>query len=243
MQRSIGRRLIGLISVSLAAGAMTAVSTGSAHATGTPSTCVGIPVQYSLDGGATWSTDGRIDGSVKAPTKITVRLSALAAVGCSYPVSLAVYQTQGATWETSGQQKFLGMRTTSLSLAHPRAVLDASAFTPSCFGQIDLYANAMSYNGTANPLPHYPSSAVPSDLITVWNSKTPCASLTPTPTPTPTPSARSSSPAVAPTSPPGPQLARTGGDNSQLLVYGASGIALLALGAVVLARRGRSDNS
>lgn len=149
--------------------------------------------QHSVDGGQTWSTDGRVNAS--APTKITVRLTGDVKSGCNYAVSLASYSADGGTWDTSGTQAFLGWDTTTLNSGNLEHTVDVSAFAPRCFGQIDLYGNGTKYDGSdqAHALPHFPDSATPNDLITAWNGGEVCTSPSPSPSdtttsPTPSPS-------------------------------------------------------
>ncbi|WP_129840584.1 LAETG motif-containing sortase-dependent surface protein [Streptomyces sp. RFCAC02] len=144
--------------------------------------CDRVRVETSTDGGATWSTTGRFTG--EAPTTISVRLSGRITEGCEYPISLASYQTDGPSWESSGEQVFLGWDTTVLTSETKEDVLDVSAYAPSCFGQIDLYGNDTKYDGTnGNALPHFPDSATPTDLIAAWNGEAPCEEGEETPPP------------------------------------------------------------
>ncbi|RKN37028.1 hypothetical protein D7294_29175 [Streptomyces hoynatensis] len=135
--------------------------------------CGQVRVENSTDGGNTWTTEGRYNG--EAPTAISVRLTGDVAEGCAYPVSLAAYSAEGPTWETSGQQEFLGWDTTTLTADAPEATLDVSDSAPACFGQIDLYAGGDKFDGTeGHALPHYPDSATPTGLIAAWNGGQPC---------------------------------------------------------------------
>jgi LPXTG-motif cell wall-anchored protein len=179
--------------------ALSVAGVGAAQAHGNSDSCGQVSVTYSLDGGQTWTTNGRINGAT-APTAITVKLTNGAPEGCSYAVSLASYSAEGPDWKSSGTQAFLGWDTTTLDSKNDQATLDVSGTAPTCFGQVDLYGNGVKYDGTGgNALPHYPDSATPPALITAWNGGAPCTTPTtppvtetPTPTdtgtPTPTPS-------------------------------------------------------
>ena len=215
MQLSFGRQLSGLVGASALAVAISVAGTTGAQAAQRVAggECGQVGVEYSVDGGATWTTQGRVGGDT-APKTFQVRLSGQVTEGCQYPVSLAAYNTQGATWESSGEQKFLGWDTTVLSSAKTQATLDVSAYPVSCFGQIDLYNNGKKFDGVQNPLPHYPDGVFPHDLITAWNGAAPCASPTPSGTPSgkpsasasastsPSPSAKPSTPATTPSAKP-----------------------------------------
>ncbi|PWI42591.1 LAETG motif-containing sortase-dependent surface protein [Streptomyces sp. ICBB 8177] len=183
MQRTIGSAVVGALGIGAMAVAVSVAGVTSAQAAerhhANNGQCGQVGVAYSLDGGASWTTSGRINGS--APGTIEVKLTHDVAQGCQYPVSLASYSAQGPTWQTSGEQAFLGWDTTVLKQGHLQATLDVSTHLPSCFGQIDLYGNGNKYDGVANPLPHYPDSATPTDLITAWNGSAPCSSASPSP--------------------------------------------------------------
>jgi hypothetical protein len=182
--------VIGLGSITAA---MSVAGIGTAQANGqSQNDCGQVTIEHSVDGGQTWSTNGRIDGS--APAKITVRLKGDVQSGCDYAVSLASYSADGGTWATSGDQAFLGWDTTTLNSGNREHTLDVSGFAPKCFGQIDLYGNGTKYDGSdrAHALPHYPDSVTPTDLITAWNGGQACTSPSPSPSgdtsPTPSPS-------------------------------------------------------
>jgi LPXTG-motif cell wall-anchored protein len=199
VQLSIGRRGLGLAGLSAMAAAISvaaAVPAQASELSHSSGQCGRTAVAYSVNGGMSWPTSSRITG--EAVTKIEVRLAGAAQQGCEYSISLASYSAQGPTWQTSGTQRFLGWVTTTLGQGHTTATLDVSAYAPSCFGQIDLYANARKFDGMQGPLPLYPASPVPTDLIAAWNGKTTCpgtAKPKPKPavgapaSPTPTPSA------------------------------------------------------
>jgi LPXTG-motif cell wall-anchored protein len=152
--------------------------------------CGNVGIKHSVDGGQTWTTDGRINGDTP-PTTIQVKLSSKPGKGCSYTVSLASYSAEGPDWDSSGHQDFRGWDTVTLSKGKTKATLDVSQYAPQCFGQIDLYGNGTQYDGGTGEghgaLPHFPDSATPTDLITAWNGGHKCDDTTPTPTPTDTP--------------------------------------------------------
>jgi hypothetical protein len=182
MHRSTVKRTVGAAGLSTLAAAISVVALGSAQASATPQKCGQVSIQNSKDGGQTWSTNGRLDGA--APAKISVRLTGDVQPGCAYPVSLASYSAEGATWETSGKQEFLGWDTVKLTSEKTEAALDVSGFAPSCFGQIDLYGNGDKYDGTGgHALPQYPSVVTPDNLITAWNGGAACESTPSTPPP------------------------------------------------------------
>ncbi|MCG6495652.1 hypothetical protein [Kitasatospora sp. A2-31] len=135
--------------------------------------CGRPPVQYSVDGGANWtnsSTIPALSGTVQ------VRLAGRPTAGCDYHVSLGSYETQGATWATSGRQTFLGWATTTLTREHYRDTLDVSGHLPSCFGELALYGVGEKYDGSDSdhPLPHYPDEPFSGLLIASWNGGTAC---------------------------------------------------------------------
>lgn len=207
MQLLIARRIAGVAGLSAAAAALSLAGAVPAFADGAaPGGCAEVGIQHSVDGGAHWSTSGRMDGP-DVPTRVEVRLTGQVEPGCAYPVSLASYSAQGPTWRTSGTQAFLGWDTTVLDSTKTEATLDVSAYAPSCFGQIDLYGNSHEYDGVHGALPHYPDSPTPWNLITAWNGSAPCTTQSPTPapsttgTPTPVPS-RSGTPTATPTAKP-----------------------------------------
>ncbi|MFJ4670737.1 hypothetical protein [Kitasatospora purpeofusca] len=164
--------------------------------------CGRAPVQYSVDGGAHWTSSAAMAGPAGT---VQVRLAGEPAAGCDYHVSLASYATQGATWATSGHHTQLGRATTTLNRAHYRDTLDISGHLPPCFGELALYSGDGSYDGSDsdNPLPHYPDEPYSGLAIATWNGGAACASPTPTPTATPTPT-----PTATPTPTPTPTTAR-----------------------------------
>ncbi|MFD0279314.1 hypothetical protein ACFVHB_36205 [Kitasatospora sp. NPDC127111] len=180
--------LLTLTALGVTAGAavLAAPAAHAAPACGRP------PVQYSVDGGANWTNSGTmpaLSGTVQ------VRLAGQPAAGCDYRVSLGSYETQGATWATSGRQTFLGWATTTLTREHYRDVLDLSGHLPRCFGELALYGVGEKYDGSDgdHPLPHYPDEPFSGMLIASWNGGTACP-------PEPTGSPTSQAP-VTPTAP------------------------------------------
>ncbi|MEU6238783.1 hypothetical protein, partial [Kitasatospora sp. NPDC047058] len=181
----------------------------AAHAAPAAPACGRPPVQYSVDGGATWSNSATIPASSGT---VQVRLAGQPAADCDYHVSLGSYETQGATWATSGREAFLGWATTTLTRAHYRDTLDVSGHLPSCFGELALYGVGEKYDGSDgdHPLPHYPDEPFSGLLIASWNGGTACppkpsgsptgqAPTTPTSAPAPTTAGASTAgPAPAP---------------------------------------------
>jgi len=182
-----------------AAISMAGVGVAQAHGGG-DGKCDRAGIEHSVDGGQTWTRDGRMDGD-KVPTVVKVRLTG-DRIGdkCSYNVSLASYSAEGPKWENSGTQAFLGWATTTLSNKNREATLDVSQWAPECFGQIDLYGNGTKYDGSSPSaaLPHYPNSATPTNLITAWNGGQECQQ---SPSPSPSPSDETTSPTTPTTSP------------------------------------------
>ncbi|MFE9535007.1 hypothetical protein [Streptomyces sp. NPDC006691] len=173
------------------------LSLSTAHAENAPD-CQAAGFTYSTDGGRTWRADSRL--SMPHGT-IQVEVDRPEA-NCSYPVTLASYDTEGPTWPTSGLQTFLGSATLTLDRKHPTATLDISAHMPKCYGQIDLYLGEEKYDGVHHPLPHYPSSPIADEafLLTSWNGGHPCEP-DPTNSPVPSPTA---DPTGTPTADPTP---------------------------------------
>lgn len=269
MRLSISKRVLGAVGASVTAAAISLAGASGAQAMQPAHSeeCGNASVEYSVDGGASWSTSGRITDQVHG--RFLVRLTGTVGPGCEYPVSLASYHTQGPTWDTSGVQTFLGWDTTVLSSTKLQATLDVSAHLPLCFGQIDLYSNGHEFDGVHGPLPHYPAAVFPHDLITAWNGSTPCQA-TPSPKPSPSPTGKAPTPSPSPSVPPvvsgpvghpvvaplspspaptpspapssAPSLAHTGGNGTQAVALAGAGAALLVLGGatVVFTRRRRN---
>lgn len=180
MRRSTKKYISSAAGIGAVALGLPVVATVPAYAT---DRCENGEVEYSLDGGKSWTTNGRMDG--KLVTKIEVRLKKEIKNSCEYAVSLASYSAEGPTWATSGKQAFLGWDTTKLSKEKKKATLDVTKYAPKCFGQVDLYGNGKKYDGIDNPLPLYPKATFPKDLITAWNGGEKCDTPTNPPTSTP----------------------------------------------------------
>jgi hypothetical protein len=77
----------------------------------------------------------------------------------SYTLSLATYETQGTTWQTSGTQQFVDHDVVTLTDANRTATLSVDA--PRCYGQVDLYYGSTIHDGGSGPghapVPHYPN--------------------------------------------------------------------------------------
>jgi hypothetical protein len=171
---------VGVLGIALALPVMTATA---AHADKGKERCAEASVEYSLDGGKTWSNQGRMDD--KLVTRIQVKLKERPRNNCEYAVSLASYSAEGPTWPTTGKQSFLGWDTAKLSRGKQQATLDVSGSRPPCFGQVDLYGNGKKYDGVANPLPQYPKSGFDGSLITAWNGGEKCTTPTTPPSTAP----------------------------------------------------------
>ncbi|GAA2808702.1 hypothetical protein RMN57_06445 [Kitasatospora sp. CM 4170] len=185
MHSNLRRALPALTALAFTAGAAV-LAAPAAHA---EPACGRPPVQYSVDGGANWTNSATfpaLSGTVQ------VRLAGQPTAGCDYHVSLGSYETQGATWATSGRQTFLGWATTTLTREHYRDTLDVSGHLPRCFGELALYGVGEKYDGNDgdHPLPHYPDEPFSGLQIASWNGGTACP---------PKPTAGPTSP--APTSP------------------------------------------
>ncbi|MEU8135384.1 LPXTG cell wall anchor domain-containing protein [Streptodolium elevatio] len=196
MRRSTKKYISSAAGIGAVALGLPVVATAPAYATGEH--CEKAAVEYSLDGGDTWTSDGRINRATPV-TKIQVRLKTEVKNSCEYAVSLASYSAEGPTWATSGTQAFLGWDTTTLRKGKKQAELDVSKYAPECFGQIDLYGNGKKYDGVQEPLPRYPHAKFPKDLITAWNGGDKCETPPTTP-PATTPPATTAPPAT--TTPP-----------------------------------------
>jgi LPXTG-motif cell wall-anchored protein len=209
--------------------------------------------EYSLDNGATWQQIG-VKGTTINNVGVQNEFSSVEVKvsgdikGCSLPVSLATYSTQGSTWQTSGTQTLVGFATETLSSSQTTVTLTAKA-PNSCYEQDDLYFGDTEYDGGTGtghgPAPHYPDSTVPksNELVAHWNGQnaSDCATSTPTQSPTQStspsssPTASSTTPAgnsispIATSTTPGGTLAHTGSDNTPLVLGGAA--LLLVLGA------------
>lgn len=188
MKPSINLRAHRALFILLALTAIPLATTGFAHAASNTGPCADTDIEYSTDGGQTWTTNGRMDDAPHP--RLDVRLAGFVQPGCRYQVSLASYSAQGPSWQTSGTQTFLGWDTTTLDSQTPTATLNVSAHAPTCFGQLDLYGNGLKYDGIQGPLPKYPNAVIAADLITAWNGAISCG---------PTPSAPGLPPISSPT--------------------------------------------
>ncbi|MEW2305551.1 hypothetical protein AB0958_37295 [Streptomyces sp. NPDC006655] len=185
--------------------------------------CQSATVQYRIvdgDGkpvGADWTSQGGFHQWTAVPGTVEVRLAPGQQVGagCTYPVSLAEYTTEGSNWYTSGHQTLVDHATVYLTSADQAGADDAkrtwqklSVRTPDCYGQIDLYGDDVVYDGKTGdghgPAPYQPGNIVtPYHLIAAWNGGdkacTPDQPDSPTPTPSPsTPAGASTPPASQP---------------------------------------------
>ncbi|MEV5956888.1 LAETG motif-containing sortase-dependent surface protein [Streptomyces sp. NPDC051987] len=198
----------------LAAAPLVGATTASAT---TASDCRTATVQYRIvdaDGnpvGADWTSQGGFHQWDSAPGTVEVRLAPGQDVGagCTYPVSLAEYTTEGSNWYTSGHQTLVDHATVYLTADDVASGDDAkrtwqklAVKSPDCYGQIDLYGDDVVYDGGTGeghgPAPYQPGNVVtPYHLIAAWNGgDKPC---TPDQPESPTPSA--STPASQPPAP------------------------------------------
>ncbi|WP_345673127.1 LPXTG cell wall anchor domain-containing protein [Yinghuangia aomiensis] len=152
--------------------------------------CSPAKIEYSKDGGKTWTRSGLIGGFYG---KIQVRLVDKSKVekNCQYKVSLASYSADGPTWKTSGTQRYIGKDTVTLTAKKPSATLDIKKYLPPCYGQIDLYGGGDKFTGAKTP--HYPDKKYPTNMIAGWNGGKACAPKPPSSSPTP-----SKSPSTSP---------------------------------------------
>ena len=91
----------------------------------------------------------------------------------SCDVTLHGYETDGPTWETSGNQVFEAFDSASLTSEHPTATLEI-AFEY-CYAQTDLAIGTTKFDGVDGALPHYPNSSTPTNLVDHWNGGEACA--------------------------------------------------------------------
>jgi hypothetical protein len=87
--------------------------------------------------------------------------------GVSKTFSLSAYYTEGADWETSGIQKFVGHTSATLDRNNTVAELTVELPDAECYFQTDLYANGLRFDGTPGQgaIPHYPDVETPLDGI------------------------------------------------------------------------------
>ena len=198
----------------LAAAPLAGATTASASSA---SGCQTATVQYRIvdaDGkpvGADWTSQGGFHQWDTAPGTVEVRLAPGQSVGagCTYPVSLAEYTTEGSNWYTSGHQTLVDHATVYLTADDVAGGDDAkrtwqklAVKSPDCFGQIDLYGDDVIYDGKPGdghgPAPYEPGNVVtPYHLIAAWNGGD--KACTPAQPESPTPSA--STPASQPPAP------------------------------------------
>ncbi|WP_436771673.1 LAETG motif-containing sortase-dependent surface protein [Yinghuangia sp. YIM S09857] len=198
MRRSTKKYIASAAGIGAVAIGLPVVATAPAYAA---DRCEKAAVEYSLDGGQTWTSGGRMDGpKADKVAKIQVRLKNEVKNSCEYAVSLASYSAEGPTWSSSGKQAFLGWDTTKLNKQTKLATLDVSEFAPKCYGQIDLYGNGKKYDGVEKPLPHYPDAPFPKDLITAWNGGEKCETPPTTPPATTPPATTAPATTAPPTS-------------------------------------------
>ncbi|MFF9646729.1 hypothetical protein [Kitasatospora aureofaciens] len=204
MHQLLRRSLPALAALGIAVGAPL-LTAGAAQAQAEHG-CGTVGVQFSVDGGKSWISDGRMS---QPHGVVQVRLAGDVVDGCDYRISLASYDTEGPTWATSGKQTFLGWATTTLRSGNRQATLDVSAHLPKCYGQIDLYNGDKKFDGVANPAPRYPDGVFSDNLISAWNGGKACVP-TPTGTPTvPVPTSSASPTATATPHPTGTPTATT----------------------------------
>lgn len=192
------RTLAVLAATAFAAAAVPVLGAGTASATGGGS-CQSATVQYRI-AGSDWTSQGGFRAWDSAPGDVEVRLAPGQTVGegCTYPVSLAEYTTEGPNWPTSGRQTLVDKDTVYLTSADLGAGYDEqrtwqklSVRTPDCYGQIDLYGDDITYDGQTGeghgPAPYQPEGiATPYHLIAAWNGgEKPCDSGSSEPPATP----------------------------------------------------------
>ncbi|PYC75827.1 hypothetical protein C7C46_23430 [Streptomyces tateyamensis] len=187
------RILPALAALGIAAAApMLTAGPAAAHDSGH---CETAGISYSTDGGTHFTKSDDLGGPAG---QVVVKLDGEVARGCEYPVSLAAYSTEGATWKTSGKQTLVGFATGLLTQQKPQLLLDLGGRLPECFGQVDLYNGSEKYAG--DKAPHYPNAVIGDDKIAWWNGGKACPSGTPSSTPSPSSSTQAPSPTPTPSS-------------------------------------------
>ncbi|MFJ4469999.1 LAETG motif-containing sortase-dependent surface protein [Streptomyces sp. NPDC089424] len=208
------RRLLGTGAASLA---LCAASASGAWATGSPGggdgwgaggqyrpgtgagTVTGSDrCEFSLDG-AHFQDSVKVDDVSLRPTddgKVHIEVRAAGdATTCT--ASLASYLAHGATFATSGEQKFVDFDTVTVQPGRTES-LDIAVPDAGCFAQIDLYRGAVKYDGLLGAsdgfehgeLPKGPDRPVIKDkLIAAWNGGTKDCTTTPSQPPATTPPA------------------------------------------------------
>lgn len=92
---------------------------------------------------------------------------------CSQPFGLVMYDAQGPTWSTSGQQTYLGSDIETLTSTAGKSGITLTVPAPtSCAYQEDLYLGNTVYNGVDGALPHYDNSVTPKNNISYSNGWT-----------------------------------------------------------------------
>jgi hypothetical protein len=114
-------------------------------------------------------------------TTVSVRLAA-ASAHKSCDVSLHSYQTEGATWATSGNQAVVGFATAHLTATAQTLTVAGST----CFGQSELVLGTQKHDGTDGALPHYPNGVFGSSVLASWSGGKACSPTTNGGTPPPT---------------------------------------------------------
>jgi hypothetical protein len=136
--------------------------------------CVGVSTDDLSIPGIKAPGAGATGWGATVSTKVTVRntfnwKNADGSDCSSITISLASYETQGATWPTSGTQTFIDHDVITLTPDQKVATLTVDA--PRCFGQIDLYFGSVIYDGGQGPLhgpaPHYPVQLIPNKIGSV----------------------------------------------------------------------------
>ncbi|MGW1539227.1 LAETG motif-containing sortase-dependent surface protein [Streptomyces sp. NPDC002309] len=240
-RRVTARRLLGTGAASLA---LCAASASGAWATGSPGggdgwgagarykpgtgagTVTGSDrCEFSLDG-ENFQASVKVDDVSLRPTddgKVHIKVRA-AGDAATCTASLASYLAHGATFATSGEQKFVDFDTATVKPGQTDS-LDIAVPDAGCFAQIDLYRGAVKYDGLLDAgdgfehgeLPKGPDRPVIKDkLIAAWNGGTKDCTATPSeppattsPSPSPTPPASTPPGSAEPSTPAGTTPAPT----------------------------------
>ncbi|OIJ62758.1 hypothetical protein [Streptomyces mangrovisoli] len=189
MSRSQQTRTLSALAVTALAGAAIPLLGAAQASAETSGGCQSATVQYRLvdsDGkvvGQDWTSQGGFHAWDTVPGTVEVRLAPgqTVADGCTYPVSLAEYTTEGPNWNTSGHQTLVDKATVRLTSADVAGNDDSghtwqklSVKSPDCYGQIDLYGDDVTYDGKTGdghgPAPSQPDNVLtPYHLIAAWN--------------------------------------------------------------------------
>ncbi|MFJ9426401.1 LAETG motif-containing sortase-dependent surface protein [Streptomyces sp. NPDC101249] len=219
-RRQRSRTLYALAATAFAAGALPVLAAGTASAL-SDGGCRSATVQYRLvdtDGktiGPDWTSQGGFHQWTSVPGTVEVRLAPDQKVGdgCTYPVSLAEYTTEGPDWLSSGRQALVDMSTVYLDAKDVAGSGDAgrtwqklTVKSPDCYGQIDLYGDDVTYDGKTGEghgaLPDQPSGVMtPYHLIAAWNGGDKACEPAAPESPTPTPGEATPSTPATPTAP------------------------------------------